>query len=178
MVFRIRHISGTLWVNCKDVSGKLENSVNFEFIYSLPRVYQKYAECRKPWSNWWEHPKYTSSAHFDPIILVYFGFYWLGKLWSNCWVNCKRNFKWATQVNLRYFLWENSWFTHAFPIWDILVTWPGKLWMYWLFSLNEPLRQITSTFFGKIQDLPMVYLIRKPWSHDWENCECTEHFLS
>ena len=45
------------------------------------------------------------------------------------------------------------------------------------YTLNEPLWNITGTFFGKIQGLPTDYLIRKPWSCDLGNCECTEHFL-
>ena len=37
------------------------------------------------------------------------------------------------------------------------------------YTANEPLRDITGTFFGKIQDVPMVYLIRTLQSHDPEN---------
>jgi len=33
------------------------------------------------------------------------------------------------------------------------------------------------TFFGKICGVPMDYLVRTLQSHDWEHCECTEHFL-
>ena len=43
---------------------------------------------------------------------------------------------------------------------------------------NEPLGNITSTFFGKIQGEPTNYLIRTLWSHDLEHCKCTEHFPS
>ena len=43
---------------------------------------------------------------------------------------------------------------------------------------NEPLGNTRDTFFGKIQGVPMVYLIRIFWSHDLVNCRCTEHFLS
>ena len=43
---------------------------------------------------------------------------------------------------------------------------------------NEPLRNTTSTFFGKLQGEPTDYLIRTLWSHDLEHCECTEHFPS
>ena len=34
-----------------------------------------------------------------------------------------------------------------------------------------------STFFGKILDVPIDYLIRTLQSHDWEHCECTDYFL-
>ena len=43
---------------------------------------------------------------------------------------------------------------------------------------NEPLGNITSTLFGKIQGEPTDYLIRTLWSHDLEHCKCTEHFPS
>jgi hypothetical protein len=45
------------------------------------------------------------------------------------------------------------------------------------YTVNEPLGNITGTFFGKIQGLPTDYPVRSPWSHDLENCECTESFL-
>ena len=44
--------------------------------------------------------------------------------------------------------------------------------MYWPFPVNEPLGRIMGTFFGKIQDVPMDYLIGTLQSHDWEHCEC------
>ena len=40
--------------------------------------------------------------------------------------------------------------------------------------VNEPLGNIMGTFFGKIQGLPTDYLIGTLWSHDLENCECTD----
>jgi len=40
-------------------------------------------------------------------------------------------------------------------------------------SLNEPLRNITGTFFGKIQDVPITFLMGTSWSHDLGHCECT-----
>ena len=43
---------------------------------------------------------------------------------------------------------------------------------------NEPLRNTRGTFFGKFQDVPMVFLFGTSWSHDLVHCECTEHFLS
>ena len=43
--------------------------------------------------------------------------------------------------------------------------------------VNEPLGNITGGFFGKIQDFPKIFLIGTSWSHDWEHCECTGHFL-
>ena len=43
-------------------------------------------------------------------------------------------------------------------------------------TLNEPLRNITRTFFEEIQNSPTDYLIRTLWSHHWENCRCAEHF--
>jgi len=42
-------------------------------------------------------------------------------------------------------------------------------------SLNEPLRNIAGTFFGKIQDVPINYLMGTLQSHDLEHCECTDH---
>ena len=33
------------------------------------------------------------------------------------------------------------------------------------------------TFFGKIQNVPMDYLIRTSQSHDQGHCKCPEHFL-
>jgi len=44
--------------------------------------------------------------------------------------------------------------------------------------LNEPLRKILGTFFGKILNVPMVFLMGTSWSHDLEHCECTSHFLT
>ena len=41
--------------------------------------------------------------------------------------------------------------------------------------MNEPLRDIMGTFFGKIQNVPKDYLIRTLQSHDQEHCECPEH---
>jgi len=45
-------------------------------------------------------------------------------------------------------------------------------------SLNEPLRNIVVTFFGKLGVYPMYYLMGTSWSHDLEHCECTGHFLA
>ena len=42
--------------------------------------------------------------------------------------------------------------------------------------LNEPLRQIQGTFFGKIYDFPMVFLTGTLWSHDLGHFECYKHF--
>jgi len=57
--------------------------------------------------------------------------------------------------------------------------------MYWPFPdpgtvniLNELLRKILGTFFGKILNVPMMFLMGTPWSHDLEHCECTDHFLT
>ena len=76
--------------------------------------------------------------------------------------------------------WE--WNTSGAPVWFILNFTDlgycdhtaGNTWKY---TLNEPLWNITGTFFGKIQGLPTDYLTRKPWSCDLGNCECTDHFL-
>ena len=122
-------------------------------------------------------PVFQFPRHFRHTVLVHFEFYWLGTLWSHHLEHHKDHFKWATREHPGYFLWENSRCPHGFPKWDILVTWPGKLWMYWAFSFNEPLRDIAGTFFGKIQNVPMHYLMGTSQSHDWEHCECTGHFL-
>jgi len=44
--------------------------------------------------------------------------------------------------------------------------------------LNEPLGEILDTFFGKIVNFPMMFLMGTPWSHDLEYCECTDHLLT
>ena len=41
----------------------------------------------------------------------------------------------------------------------------------------EPLGNITVTFFGKILNIPKIFLMGKSQSHDLEHCECTDHFL-
>src|ERR1700759_2343667 len=43
-------------------------------------------------------------------------------------------------------------------------------------TANEPLRNITGTFFGKPQGLPSVYLMGTLWSHDLEHYKCTGSF--
>jgi len=45
-------------------------------------------------------------------------------------------------------------------------------------TANEPLGNITGTFFGKIQDVPTTFLFRTSRSHDLVHCECTGCFLS
>ena len=45
------------------------------------------------------------------------------------------------------------------------------------YTVNEPLRNIMGTFFGKILGFPMDYLMGTLQSHDLEHCECTGHFL-
>ena len=40
-------------------------------------------------------------------------------------------------------------------------------------TVNEPLRNITGTFFEKIQDIPTTFLFRTSQSHDLVHCECT-----
>jgi len=40
-------------------------------------------------------------------------------------------------------------------------------------SLNEPLGNITGTFFGKIQDVSISFPMETSRSHDLEHCECT-----
>ena len=44
--------------------------------------------------------------------------------------------------------------------------------------LNEPLGYFLGTFFGKILDVPMVFLMGTSRSHDLEHCKCTGHFLT
>ena len=46
------------------------------------------------------------------------------------------------------------------------------------YTLNEPLRNTTGAFFGKLQGLPINYPPGTPKSHDMENCKHTRHFLS
>ena len=45
------------------------------------------------------------------------------------------------------------------------------------YTVNEPIRNIMGTFFGRIQGLPTDYLIKTLWSYDLENCECTKQFF-
>ena len=45
-------------------------------------------------------------------------------------------------------------------------------------TLNEPLRDITVTFFGKFQNVPMVFPMGKSQSHDLEHCKCPDHLLT
>ena len=45
-------------------------------------------------------------------------------------------------------------------------------------TLNEPLGNTSVTFFGKIQGLPVYYLIGTLQSHDPVNCHHTLYFLS
>ena len=40
-------------------------------------------------------------------------------------------------------------------------------------SLNEPLRDITGTFFGKIWDVPVIFPMGTLRSHDLGHCKCT-----
>ena len=42
---------------------------------------------------------------------------------------------------------------------------------------SEPLRNTAGTFFGKIQDVPINYLMGTSQSHDWVHCECTGRVL-
>jgi len=44
-------------------------------------------------------------------------------------------------------------------------------------SLNEPLRNITITFFGNIQDVPTDYIMGTLQSHDQEHSKCPHCFL-
>src|ERR1700760_684379 len=44
-------------------------------------------------------------------------------------------------------------------------------------TLNEPLRNITGTFFGNIQDVPIIFPKGTSQSHDLEHCKCIDHFL-
>ena len=45
--------------------------------------------------------------------------------------------------------------------------------MYQPFPVNEPLGGTACTFFGKIQDVPINYLMGTLQSHDPVHCECT-----
>jgi len=75
------------------------------------------------------------------------------------------------------------WFISSTPFWRILgfTGWEhhghttGDTAKY---SLNEPLRNITVTFFGKLGVYPIHYLMGTSQSHDLEHCECTSCFLA
>ena len=49
--------------------------------------------------------------------------------------------------------------------------------MYRPSPVNEPLGKTAGTFFGKIQDVPINYLMGTSQSHDWVHCECTGSVL-
>ena len=66
------------------------------------------------------------------------------------------------------------WFILSFTDWEHCDHITGNTAKY---TVNEPLRNITGTFFGKIQDVPIDYLIGTSQSHDWEHCECTDDSL-
>ena len=112
----------------------LQNWENFECICSVHKVFPKFTELGKPWSKPLVHSECAAPAHVQYIVLVHFEFFWLGTLWSHHWENWKINSEWATRENHRYFLWENSRCARGLPNQNTLVTWPGKLWMYWPFS--------------------------------------------
>ena len=66
------------------------------------------------------------------------------------------------------------WFILNFPGWEHHSHTTGNTAKY---TVNEPLGNIMSTFFGKILGLPTDYLIGTLWSHDLGNWEHTEQFF-
>ena len=85
------------------------------------------------------------------------------------------NFKDILNVPLRNILGPSFWFILNFTDWEHCDHTAGNITKE---ILNEPLEYFLDTFFGKISDVPMMFLMGTPWSHDLEHCECTDHFLT
>jgi len=110
---------------CSQFSGFLDMSLRCS--WDFPKMSQKQHTVGKHQENF----KCVTLEHFQHIVLVHFEFSRSGTSQSRPWEHCKVHCEWATWEHRRYFLWENSRFTHRLPNWDTVVTWSGKLWMYW-----------------------------------------------
>ena len=81
-----------------------------------------------------------------------------------------QNFKDILNVPLRNISGPLFWFILSFTDWEHCDRTAGNITKE---ILNEPLGKILGTFFGKILNVPMMFLMGTPWSHDLEHCECT-----
>ena len=135
LLVKFRKTLGKLQVHVKE-TGKLGTFwMYLQFPQSFPGFYRKW---------------YTMGGNVRTFQMCHSGTSPVHRS-SSFWVLLARNtvitllrtpqvhFKWATREHQGYFLWENSRCSHGVPNQDILVTWPGKLWMYQQFSFNEPL---------------------------------------
>jgi len=80
------------------------------------------------------------------------------------------NFKDILNVPLRNILGPSFWFIFNFTDWE---HWDRTAWNTVKEILNEPPGEILGTFFRKIVNVLMVFLMGTSWSHDLEHCECT-----
>ena len=90
-------------------------------------------------------------------------------------VHHERNFKDILNVPLGNILGPSFWFILGFTAWEHYDRTDGNITKE---ILNEPLGYFLDTFFGKIQGVPMVFLMGTLWSHDLEHCKCTGNFLT
>ena len=89
-------------------------------------------------------------------------------------VHYERNFKDILNLLLRNISGTPLWLIFNFTGWEHCNHTAGETTKN---SLNEPLGNITVTFFGKILNFPKIFPMGKSQSHDLEHCECTDHFL-
>jgi len=78
-------------------------------------------------------------------------------------------------VPLRNISGPSFWFVLSFTDWEHCDRTAGNITKE---ILNEPLGYFLGTFYGKILDVPMVFLMGTLWLHDLGNCKCTDHFLT
>jgi len=90
-------------------------------------------------------------------------------------VHCGGNGGYILNVPFRFTSSTPFWHILGFPGWEHCGRTAGDTAKY---SLNEPLRNIAVTFFGKLGVYPTYYLTGTSWSHDLEHCECTGRFLA
>ena len=136
---------------------------------------------RPQWSTFgqfWEHFGNTASI-FKMFPVFQFPWHILA-VFPKCSQNCPKVAhcgcidRYIPNVPLRNISDAQFWFILNFTDWEHCDHITGNTAKY---TVNEPLGNITGTFFGKIQGFPTDYLIRSLWSHDLGYCQYTEHFL-
>jgi len=138
--------------------------------YSFPTVYCFWHILGKLW----EHHKDMSRklenwGHFECLCDVPRVFPKCpksGTLWENC--------RDTANVPPWNIFGASFWFISNFTGWGHHNHTDGNTAKY---TVNEPLRNIMGTFFGKILGLPIYYLIRTLGSHDLEHCKHTDQFF-
>ena len=115
---------------------------------------------RKPEN--WEHSK--CSQHFPKVSPIF-----------TKRVHYERNFKHIQNFPVRNMSDSPFWLIFYFTGWEHCDHTIGNTAKN---TLNEPLRDITVTFFGKFQNIPMVFPMGKSQSHDLEHCKCTDRLLT